>query len=534
MKKISLVALVLLTALAQAQTVNHDVLDTAHFVAPIRSDGQLFQAPGWIFGLEYPKTSVTQDERFIAYTGHIWFGGVDSGGFAHMAAETYGQSGRSYYPGLSRFDPALWDTVWKVTRAEVDQFRADFANQTVNFAHYPIVAHWPAFGLDINGMPKACAPFVDMDNDPAHYTPTAGDYPDFPGDQAIYFQFTDDPGLQTPHLNPLGFEVRAFAYAYGCPELQDVLFLRYSLTNPTTTAYSNFRMGLWMDFDIGNYADDYLGTDTLRGLLFGYNGDPNDETVAGYGLYPPAMGITCLSQPVGGAMYYHNHSSATGNPQTTAEHYHYLNQRWKDGTDLVDNGSDGHTGSGAGPATRYPFPGDPGWCSVPGTGGWSEVSAGNQPFDRRGLISTAPSTFATGEVRSYTLAVLMARANYHDQYGSVCELMELTDSLRSWWDSGHLPCEGTATGILPPLPSSEAVQLFPNPAQDRCTLLFQRPSHKPATVQVLDMTGREVLAVEGVRGERVTLDVQDLCAGVYSVRVCSEGKVFTGKLVIDR
>ncbi|HEX2898773.1 MAG TPA: hypothetical protein VHS96_03540, partial [Bacteroidia bacterium] len=462
MKKFLLYAMLLLACGMHAQTNNLDRLDLGNFIAPIRADGQLFQnSTMGLKGLEWPKTSVVNDKRTMSFAAHIWYGGLKPNGDLAVAAETYGQTGQTFHPGLYNFDGALWDKVWKISRTELDLFRTDFANNTINFANYPVIQNWPAFGTDLNGNTRACAPLVDMDNDPLHYTPTAGDYPEFPGDQAIYFQFADFPPTPTAYLEPTGIEVRAFAYVFDCQELQDVLFLKYDLTNQSGINYTDFQLGLWNDLDIGNFADDYLATDPSRDLFIGYNGDAFDETAFGYGLNPPALGWTCLTGDASGAMYYNNDLSTKGNPETANHYYGYLSNLWKDGSVLVDNGLDGWQNTSPGAATQFPYSGDPGWCGGLGSG-WYEMAAGNQPFDRRGLLSIAENSFAPGETKSFTFSMLMARDLSNQNLGSVCKLLAMTDSLHLWWETDRLPCNSSLTGVDEPISSGLEASLFPN------------------------------------------------------------------------
>jgi hypothetical protein len=531
MKKFIFLLLLGISICAQAQNAAYEVLDLGNFIAPIRSDGQLFQnTPLNLRGLEWPKTTIVNDKRTMSFAAHLWYGGINPSGNVVVAAETYGQSGQTFHPGLYNFDGTLWNRVWKISRSELDQFRADFTNGTVNFSNYQVIQDWPAFGTDLQGNVRACAPFVDMDNDPLHYTPTAGDYPEFPGDQAIYFQFADFPATPTAYLEQTGIEVRAFAYVYDCQELQDVLFLQYDLTNQSAFAYTDFQIGLWNDFDIGNYADDYLATDPSRDLFIGYNGDAFDETSFGYGLNPPALGWTCLTGDASGGMYYNNDFTIKGNPETANHYYGYLSNLWKDGSGLVDNGLDGWQTTSPGAATQFPYPGNAGWCGGLSSG-WTEMGAGNSPFDRRSLLSVSENTFAPGETKSVSFAMLMARGNYNDNLGSVCELIEMTDSLRLWWETDRLPCTSGLTAVASPVDASSGVTIFPNPAHDRLTVSFENPRQLTAKMHVIDITGREMMAPQTATENQFRLDVSEFSAGVYFIQLECGEQSFVGKFV---
>ena len=71
-----------------------------------------------------------------------------------------------------------------------------------------------------------------------------------------------------------------------------VLFSTNLLAENLNEAY----IGQWVDPDLGNYQDDYVGRDVGLGLGYCYNGDDNDESdalqgVNGYGENPPAVGV---------------------------------------------------------------------------------------------------------------------------------------------------------------------------------------------------------------------------------------------------
>ena len=51
---------------------------------------------------------------------------------------------------------------------------------------------------------------------------------------------------------------------------------------------------VWVDPDLGDNQDDYVGCDVARGLGYCYNGDEDDGTAVGYGTNPPAIGVDFL------------------------------------------------------------------------------------------------------------------------------------------------------------------------------------------------------------------------------------------------
>lgn len=74
------------------------------------------------------------------------------------------------------------------------------------------------------------------------------------------------------------------------------------------------------------------------------------------------------------------------------------------------------------------------------------------------------------------------------------------------------------------------ISIFPNPAS---TQLFVKIENPATVVRLFDATGREVLRSEVTGNETVTLDVSDFAAGFYSLQLEVDGKVLTGKVVVE-
>lgn len=417
---------------------------------------------------EVPKLPRDQaaSAKNSSFAGSLWIGGVDESGQLRVAAQTYRQSGNDFWPGPLTSGGATvddvtceqWDKHYKITKAEITAFRAAFQaavnnGQAVNLDDYPNVKNWPAFGEDADGNRLELAPFVDVDGDPFNYTPDAGDYPDIapcPGggepDMAIWWVINDKGDIHTETGGEaIGLEIQMLAFAFNTSNaINDMTFYKYKVINKSTLKLNQTFMGQWVDADVGNFSDDYVGCDTTRGLGFAFNGDAVDETATGYGANPPALGVDFFQGPFDDNgqrlpmqifCYYENDFSLRGNPEVATHYYGYLRGFWKDGSRMVDNGGNGYPGSGSGPETDYMYPGDPGFCGGGGNGGWSEVSAGNQPFDRRFLQSAGPFTLQPGAVNDIITGAVWARGFYNDNLGSVCELLTADDIAQALFDA---------------------------------------------------------------------------------------------------
>ncbi|MFM2375277.1 MAG: hypothetical protein RLZZ165_374 [Bacteroidota bacterium] len=430
---------------------------------------------------EVPKLPVDQraSARYSSFSGSVWIGGVDESGQLRVAAMTYRQSGNDFWPGpltangatIDQATCAAWDKHYEIKKEEILAFRSDHLNSVTTGApldldKYPAVKSWPAFGYDADGNRVAMAPFVDVDGDPLNYTPGAGDYPDItpcPGggspDQAIWWVINDKGDVHSETGGEaIGLEIQMMAFAFATTdEVNSMTFYKYKITNKSTLKLKDTYIGQWVDSDLGNWSDDYVGCDTTRGLGFTYNGDANDETAQGYGLNPPAFGLDFFQGPIGDDgnrldmqhfVYYSNDWSLRGNPEAAAHYYGYLRGYWKDGSRMVDNGRDGYSVTAPGPDTDYLFPGDPGWCGGGGDGGWSEVSANLTPYDRRFLQSAGPFTLQPGAVNDIIVGAVWQRAYFNDQLGSVCALLTADDIAQSLFDNCFRLLEGPDAPVL--------------------------------------------------------------------------------------
>lgn len=432
-----------------------------------------------------------------------------------------------------------WQRIWKITKAEIDQFRQDFLNNAVDFANYPVIEEWPAHGDPALGEDYYMAPFVDMDMD-GNYDPlNDGDYPCVEGDQALWWVYNDDAG---PHGNSggdkMGIQVKAMAYAYDCQSqpcphtsIDFTTFYHLEITNKGSQNYSDTYVGIWTDSDLGVFSDDYIGSDTTRGLGFSFNGTPID--IGGYGANPPALGMMMLETPgnpqMTNFMYYENDFSVRGNPTAPEHYYNYLRSVWTDGTPLTYGGN----GYGGTVPVNYFFPGDPGWCGGP-SDGWSESSEGNQPFDRRMIQSYGPFQMASQETVKLDYAMIWARGYFNMNLGSVCELQRSADSIQSWYSSRDHACFNVATQQAQPLLPGTAFELYPNPSTGQAAIELEVATAGDRSVSILDQFGRKVAETVLPGGSlKAELPTTKLPSGIYLVRL--EGpRPSTRKLILQR
>lgn len=443
-----------------------------------------------------------------------------------------------------------WQKVWKVNRTEIDTFLQDFQNGNVDFDKYPDILTWPAHGSVPDGEDRFLAPFVDVNSDSLYDPAGAGDYPCIMGDQALWWVFNDVAG---PHGSsggtPMNLQIEVMAYAYDCdtcpiPWLDHMMFYHYEVENKGFTTYNDAFISIWSDGEVGNFLDDFMGIDTLRGMGFVYNGDETDEDYIGfelinngYGANPPANGFVTLNSPKGEKpthfIAFSDSNSILAVPTTPIGFYNLQQAKWIDGTPVTVGGNGYNTSS---TVTNFCFPGDPGFCGPPATGWYYQESLVNT-WDLESVQSHGPFTFQAQDKINLDYAYVYARSYNFENLASVCELRAAADFVRPWFKNLDKSCIGLVVGRDGEQPSIEQgnLTLFPNPGANRVTLKLDEPLRKSATVRIFDPTGRLVGAKEFPAGTFQTkLDVSHLPNGVYFVHLDSDERVGTTRLVIQR
>ena len=462
------------------------------------------------------------------YSGSLWLGGRDVSGQLKVAALRYRAAGNDYWPGpLSTATGEIdgqtcvdYDKHFETFRKDIAEFVGwydagvfDAENGTTtqadNFPTYQIpdaILEWPAHGRNFAPYFEDyyLAPFVDRNGD-GFYNPLDGDYPGYDlsgendcrekivnvyGDQNLWWVFNDKGNIHSESgSQAIGMEIRAQAFAFATnDEVNNMTFYNYELVNRSTFTLTETYFGQWVDGDLGNLQDDYVGCDVQRGLGYCYNGDNFDEDnggAKGYGAQPPAIGVDFFQGPFQDAdgldnplttdiqraqqeagipyrgigigygdsipdnerfgmrkfLYHSIDASVRGVPNTGVEYYNYLRSFWKDGTRMVYGGT-GYVGDASANSNvnaDYMFPGntDPvGW----GTNGvpqpeWTEETAGNTPFDRAFLQSAGPFVLQPGAVNNITVGVVWARASTGGPFASVNAVRKADDKTQALFDN---------------------------------------------------------------------------------------------------
>ena len=518
-----------------------------------------------------------------------------------------------FYPGpIGNCDSASlnnYNRFWKVTQSEIDAYIDWYqcgitpgCTPDPNYVIPEAILSWPGNGYIPCGHNEFIAPFNDLDLD-GLYEPQEGETPCIKGDMALFHIYND----KGPHYHTGGTSldiiVRAMHYGYSDstnPALHNTIFSDYAILNNSQNTYTDFYVSNWADMDIGCYGNDYVGSDPTRGLYYTYNGTSVDNGCSqgfGFGDFPPAQGICVLrglkkendsqdnpltndvnlaiaqdgipydglgcgygdgivdNERVGLAnmmyMDYTLNNVAMSDPQIASEYYDLMQNKWRDGSNLVYGGI-GHQNNAPVPLqnTSFSLPGnnDPlNWGTasqgsgntVP-YGNWSEEfpngpsSSSNTPGDRRLVGSIGPTTLYPfngniDNIQEFTLAYITARPDSVNNVNPVTLLQQYTDQIRSTFACDQNGMYGNCSSLIAsnndeatPIANVNEIRIYPNPANQT---IFLSSNVNIKEVTVLDLTGKIVLKKDA-NSNLEQLDVSSFKNGLYLLKISDENQMF--------
>lgn len=505
MRKITILLSMLIAVSATNAQTFQEKIERNNVRAHVVSGGLLFNNLGnGKGGFEAPKNiSFSGDSLFTIYGSSLWLGGIDAGGKQYIAAQTYRQAGNDYGVGpidLFTNQHHLYDKLWRIKKADIDLLKA---NGTAS----KNISEWPGVFTSLNGTEKL-APFFD-NNGNGIYDHLNGDYPIFPGDEALFFIYNDDTIHTESKGIPLFFDVKGFVYQYRSftnEFLNNTVFVDYYLSNRSNRTYTYVNAGIWTDFDLGDFKDDRTGTSPLKNMYYAYNANDSD---AKYGNTPPAMGVKVLDQPLYSSMRASSVLSQNS-PTIDSQYFYLMNGKFSDGTVMTDKGTGYNTG---GDVTRFLFNGNP--CT---NTGWTEERAGSLTGDRRMLGSVRFENFKPDEERKFTVAYTWSRAKTGGAISSLCKLFDQTDSLQTWYDAQP----SLSTKSLAKID----VTIYPNPASQK--VFIDIPNYDNINIELYSVTGKLIYT-----SNSKTIDVSQLAKGLYIIKGKAGESYFTEKLRVE-
>lgn len=370
------------------------------------------------------------------FTGALWFTGLDNGGNLKCASQTYRNQGHDFYTGpLSglygdvNFDVCkTYDEHFEVFATEISELIALYnaaGGNDIPSADIPEnVLKWPGKGnpyyleneTDKYYNEGSLAPFFDVDGNNI-YDPRKGDYPiigvkdEFGvvqptyADQMIFWVINDNGQIHGRTGGAvIGVQVNCLAFAYATANaLNDMTFYTFEIIKKSPNPLFETYMGIFVDPDLGDATDDFIGCDTVRDIGYVYNANAID---AQYGPNPPITAIDFFEGPLddngnqlglSSFVYFNNTTGPQSDPDVAAEFRNYQTSRWADGLPVVYS-CDARTGT---TPFSYVYPGNP---ANPAE--MSEVSCSNAPADRRFVQNSGPFTLQPGDPQRITIGAL--------------------------------------------------------------------------------------------------------------------------------
>lgn len=548
MKKTNFILLLFLPlAWLQAQPCPNGYYDLHHnhIQARFNAGGDLFT--DYEDGSFLPDPVQGQSNPWTIFAANIWLGGIDPGGNAKVFSPTYNNSGAAF-AGPVDFSTGLpvaadcedWDRLFSVKGADIAAFLADIPGDLATaIDQYPDILGWPGRGNPhfemVNGFPlvehlAGLAPFYDADSD-GFYNPLDGDYPavvvkdlnPFVAGEMVWGAFNT---LDQAGSLPLEAHMTAWAFdCEGLDALNNTVFTSHKIIYHGQETLTSAYLGLWIDFDIGCYTDDYLGTAPDLHSVFAYNRDLEDGDIGtncsggipSFGQNPPVQSATFLGGSLDKAIYYNNASVnnpplGTADPANLLEYYRVLTGNWRDGTPLTYGGSGYNPGN---PTSADHFcPDDPA-----NPQGWSMCTSSLPENDRRVVASSLAGQLQPGQINE-----LVTAWTHHPNPNLPCGLGNTygeMEEIRSFYDNNF----GDACLPFSAVHEIEKASfgLYPNPATGAVLI-----EGEVEEILVFRTDGSPVYA-----GKAVTvLDVTGWSSGLYLVRLKTSAGWITEKLVV--
>lgn len=514
-----------------------------------------------------PNETTTGDPKAAAiFSGGLWMGGFDPSGNLKLSAQTYGAiNGRTaYWPGpldengnTDTDNCSNFDRFWSVREFAILDHIIDWeADGSIDNIIPASIAGWPGSGnpnfFEVNGfdLPNptgSYAPFIDR-NGNGLYEPLNGDYPDIKdASQGVWWVFNDAGNTDTQSGGEaLQMEIQVLAYAYSSnnENINNATFYDYKFINRGVEPLDSTFIGLWVDFDLGCFTDDYIGCDKDQGLAYVYNRDDVDgelncndcQNVVTYCQEIPMVGVKMLEGVkafqnndlvdlgMSSFMYYNNPSSipspapGTGDPDNPNQYYNYLTASWADGTRLTSGGTGYNL---AGSFTNFAFPDAPSKQNA-----WSMCQENLPSQDPRVVIGSGPFTLQPGSVNTMSFAVIYAENVAHpcpnlDKLSLACEdVQDLYDGF------------ATSTETLAEV--STTIELHPNPMLDQSTLTFNDLENKVDQISIFSIDGKEVQSHTNINGTSLEIQRGNLSPGIYFYKLRTDAfKIHSGKFIVQ-
>jgi hypothetical protein len=498
-----------------------DSLEFNNAKAYIMSRGQVFDnSYSNYYNSSYAAYGMQSDNGAMGiYASHLWFAGLDDNDSLHACISKYTTSDLQSGPIANDYNHPYYinryiDKIWKVSNTDIINHLSNYQS---NFYVVPDnIAEWPAHGEPLNGEAQNLAPFVDHNNN-GIYDPENGDFPAIRGQEAVYLIFNDE---NSNNPNKLGLEYHFMYYQYASNDaINNTTFLNVTVYNRSNTTYHDFRIAQMTDFDIGGATDDYLGCDSTKDLLFGYNAGANDYGQIGikFGLNPPAYGVKQLNQPMDVCIYY-NMNYLSFNNNSPHDYWNNMHAKWNDTTHVEYGG----IGYGSGIQTNYTYTGNP-YTQT----GWTEGSVGNYSGDRRMMMSTGGAMFPAGSSLCIDYAYIYSRSG-GDNLANVNTLYHVADSVQQFYNNQNYECMGGNNITLNSqnLSHDKTLSVYPNPNNGAFNIIFEGNYN----LNIYALNGTLAKSINSLNN--ISNINTELSNGMYILQIEQKGNLYYKKIAI--
>ncbi|MBP6455248.1 MAG: T9SS type A sorting domain-containing protein [Chitinophagaceae bacterium] len=487
---------------------------------------------------EFPKGS----GKFSSHATALWIGAYDNGNSQLVTATQKYRNNFDFFPGpafislnqpIDSISCLEWAKIWKVNKTTIDSFLSINTHTLANT--HPSILDWPAKGnqhsLSSLNNPmfvpdRELAPFVDVNSDGV-YNPLDGDYPKIKGEQMLWWVFNDKAFAKTNTNSPtMNLEIHASAYACKKVGIENTIFVNYKINYWGSQIYDSAVVGLFVDGDLGNSFDDFIGFDSSKRMGIFYNSDILDEGVNGYGTNLTQHGTVLIKspndtasnlKPMGSFIFFDNSNNpVTGKPQIGQEFFNYLNATWKDGSSIKNScipyGLNGNI-------TKYVFPNDPSNVS-----GISEKACGNLGGDRRFVMSCMPIKLLPGMYPiEYTFAFINTDTGSNN--ANFNEIKRLADSAYKYPDA----CETNfAPTSVNDYSLATEVKVFPTVSNQQIIITDLKNDKKQ--VIIFNAIGEKIYE-ETFSDIKKILDINSFSNGVYFLEIIKDKRSRVEKII---
>jgi hypothetical protein len=442
----------------------------------------------------------------------------------------------NYFPGPKNTSKEITRSFMaKVSKVEILNHIANSKNTSYQMPDG--IMNWPAIGDSSLNEPFDLAPFMDV-NSNGCYDPINGDYPIIKGDEAIFW--INRPN-DTSALSDL--EYHNMLYGFNDPNdplINQTVFLERTFVNRANVTYDSIKVGLWLDIDVGEPFDDYVGCDSINNIIYGYNGDADDAGLAdfkGYGVNAPAVGAKFLSDSMDTFFHHGFSNSINGIFYTAGDIHNHLNAKWKNGQHMTYGGN-GFNLNTSTIKTNYMFTGNPANYS-----GWTEWNERIPNGDRILLASIPYFSLMPAERKTITIAIGYGFDSTSSGLSCLNAIPAMINSLnhaKTVYDNMQIQTGTTASNFACPVirigvkeegVSNSDISIYPVPSNGLITISSDEIMK---SLQVVDVSGSIIMETDlTTKGLAPTIQFPNsIKNGFYFLRIQRQDNSWETKKVV--